>query len=95
MMHLSPEELRKIAHLARIMVYEHEIPLMLAQIQSVLSYAVQVREVAKDTPVHQAKNVNIFRSDDPVEVPREYLVDQAPEVEANLFVVPKILDIET
>ncbi len=94
MKRVSREELLKIAQMGRINIHEDEIPEMLKQLEEVLSYAQQVCEVARETGVVMNKTINVFREDSVCPSTPEKLLKEAPEVESNYFVVPKILETE-
>lgn len=88
---LSKEELLHLARMSGLTVQEEEIPTILHQIESVLTYAERVTEIAGDAQDPAPKNVNIFRADEVIPCDSSILLAQAPDTQEGFFVVPKIL----
>lgn len=89
---ISHEEIIQIARMSHIGVHEDEIEALIRQAEQVLSYAERVADVAADIQEPSVKNVNVFREDVVVATNPEPILAEAPEREANYFVVPRILD---
>ncbi|MBS1986641.1 Asp-tRNA(Asn)/Glu-tRNA(Gln) amidotransferase subunit GatC [Candidatus Dependentiae bacterium] len=89
---ISREEVIKIAALSSIALEEHKINALVEQLESVLSYAQRVTEIAADADEQVTKNINIFRDDVIVSFDASTVMKEAPERDQNYFVVPKIVD---
>lgn len=91
---ITKEEVLKIAHLSRITIHEDEIDAVLKQLEAVLQYAARVNEVATAQQAPLPQNVNVMRDDEVVLYDTDRIKAEAPEVEADYFVVPAILEHE-
>jgi aspartyl-tRNA(Asn)/glutamyl-tRNA(Gln) amidotransferase subunit C len=89
---VTREELLKIAKISNINIHDDEIDGIIAQLESVLSYAERVKEVAADVHIEPTAAVNVFRKDQAEPFDAQAVLAQAPEQEEDFFVVPKILD---
>jgi aspartyl-tRNA(Asn)/glutamyl-tRNA(Gln) amidotransferase subunit C len=94
MARISKEEVLKIAQISRISVQEDEIGALIAQLEAVLEYAARVHEVADGQQLPLPQNRNIFRPDVVIPFASEAILKQAPQIEADYFVVPAILEHE-
>lgn len=94
MVHISHKEVMHIAHISTIALCESEVSGIIIKLQSVLSYAQRVAELAKaDGITDEMVNLhNIFRQDVSSSADSQQLFDRAPHVEGEFFVVPLILD---
>jgi len=92
MIKISKEEVLKIADMTRVSLHEKEIEGMTKHLESVLSYAQRVQEIAADIEEPSNKNVNVFREDVVVKSDPEKILSQALEREENYFVVPMIIE---
>jgi len=94
MAHITREELLKIARISNLQLDEQEIPVLIKQIEDVLTYAACVQEIVKFGNAEEplAKNSNVFRPDVVIKTDPETILDRAPERERNYFVVPVILE---
>ncbi|HJZ23097.1 MAG TPA: Asp-tRNA(Asn)/Glu-tRNA(Gln) amidotransferase subunit GatC [Candidatus Babeliales bacterium] len=92
MIKVSKQELLEIARTSRIELKEQEIAGMLKELEDMLSYAERISNVVIDHGCAPHKNVNLFRDDIVQVTAYQALLDQAPDVEQNLFVVPKIIE---
>lgn len=90
-MHITREDILKLATMARLEVTEAEIEGMVKQLQDVLNYAERVCQIAADVSPEQEQAFNILRDDMPMPFPSEQIIAQAPQHEDGLFVVPHIL----
>jgi len=95
MSHISAEDVRKVAQLARLQLPEDKVQSYTVQLERILDYVAQLEAV--DTvgvpPTTRAVEVvNVTREDriEPTPV-REDLLNLAPQREGDFFRVPKIL----
>ena len=95
MSHISADDVRKVAKLARLDLPEDTIATYTGQLERILDYVDQLQAVDTEgvPPTTRAVEVvNVTRADIvvPTEV-REDLLDQAPQREGDFFRVPKIM----
>lgn len=93
---ISREQVRKVAHLARLELTEQEEVEFTTQLGSILDYFQQLSELdtSKVKPTTRAIEVtNVTRADElqPF-TERESILAIAPEIEGDFFKVPKILN---
>lgn len=85
-----------VARLARLGLSSEEKDRLALQLGIILEHAERVQQVAaSDVPPtsHPVPRSNVFRSDDPRPcLPREEALAGAPEEEAGLFKVPRIVE---
>ena len=94
-MKVTREELIHIAKLADLKIDESEIEKYLLNLQDILNFA----NIVNDAPVENLKetigsndNYNVFRKDEIKEFEdKESLLANAPELESNMFKVPKVM----
>lgn len=91
---ISREEVLKLARISAMTIHEDEISAVIAQLESVVTYAERVKEIAQDIEEPSTRNVNIMRSDSATACDTEKILALAPEREENFFVVPMILENE-
>lgn len=95
---IDREQVRKVAHLARLELTSEEEELFTTQLGSILDYFEQLNEldVEKVQPTTRAIDVsNITRQDKLQPYPdREEILQGAPEQEGEYFKVPKIINQE-
>jgi aspartyl-tRNA(Asn)/glutamyl-tRNA(Gln) amidotransferase subunit C len=91
---ISPEEIRKIAHISHITISEEEIAVLIQQMADILTYAERVKEIAQEIEEPETRNVNVMREDVATKFDAESILALAPEREENFIVVPMILDQE-
>jgi aspartyl-tRNA(Asn)/glutamyl-tRNA(Gln) amidotransferase subunit C len=95
-MSLSHDEILRIAHLARLEVREEEVAALQQKLAAILALIDQMRSV--DTtgvePMSHAQDlVQRLREDRVTEPDRRALYQSvAPQVEAGLYLVPKVLE---
>lgn len=92
MTHITQEEIQKVARLSHIELTEQEIMSMSAHLESVLSYAARVQDIAQDVTAALQKNSNVERKDIIAKTDCESILAQAPEREGDYFVVPVIIE---
>jgi len=95
-MSLSIDDIKRIAHLARIRVDAEEAARYQAQLNSILGLIEQMRAVdtASIEPMAHARDVQQrLREDTVTEADRrETFQAVAPQVEAGLYLVPKVIE---
>jgi len=95
-MPLKPQEVEKIAHLARISLTQQEIALYTRDLSNILELVAQMNSVDTTEIVPMAHPVNAkarLRPDAVLEInQREHFQAIAPQVEAGLFLVPKVIE---
>ena len=92
---ISAEDVRKVAHLARLDLPEEKIATYTGQLERILDYVAHLEAVDTEgvPPTTRAVEVvNVTRDDriDPTPV-RDQLLDLAPQREGDFFRVPRIL----
>lgn len=94
-MKVTREELLHIAKLADLKIEDGEVENYLLNLQDILNFA----NIVNDAPVGELKetigsndNFNVFRKDEIVEFEdRDSLLANAPEIEQDMFKVPKVM----
>ena len=92
---ITSNDVRKVAHLARLELSEDQVELYTSQLEKILGYVAQLEEVnTQDIPptTRAVEVVNVLRKDTVLTTTiRDELLDQAPQREGDFFRVPKIL----
>ena len=92
---ITSNDVRKVAHLARLELQEDQIETYTEQLEQILSYVDQLQEIDTENipPTTRAVEVVNAMREDIVEVKcsREDILNQAPQREGDFFRVPKIL----
>lgn len=92
---ISREEVRHVAHLARLDLPEGDEVLMTEQMNSILQYmdALNTVDTANVAPTtHAIQNRNVFRPDRVLgSLHREAALANAPETDRTSFIVPKVI----
>lgn len=95
-MSLTPEEVRKIAHLARLNLSESDIALYTPQLSRIVDFIEQLNQAdtAKVEPLAHPLDISQrLRADVITETDlRAKYQDLAPQVEAGLYLVPKVIE---
>ncbi|SOD40515.1 Asp-tRNA(Asn)/Glu-tRNA(Gln) amidotransferase subunit GatC [Nitrosovibrio sp. Nv4] len=95
-MSLSLDDVKRVANLARIEVSEHEAHTALAQLSGIFSLIQQMQAVDTSTikPMSHAQDVmQRLRPDIVTEIDqRDLFQSVAPQVEAGLYLVPKVIE---
>ena len=95
-MSLHREDVEKIAHLARISLSEQDIPLYTRNLSNILTLVDQMNRVDTTdiTPMaHPLDATARLRPDMIIETnQREWFQQIAPQVEAGLYLVPKVIE---
>jgi aspartyl-tRNA(Asn)/glutamyl-tRNA(Gln) amidotransferase subunit C len=96
---LGGEDVRHLAHLARLDLTDDEVILFVGQLDIILSAVARVSEVAAQDVVatsHANPMVNVLRPDEVrPSLPRDAILAGAPSVEDDKFRVPQILGDES
>ncbi|HRE32386.1 MAG TPA: Asp-tRNA(Asn)/Glu-tRNA(Gln) amidotransferase subunit GatC [Candidatus Berkiella sp.] len=98
-MPLERDEVEKIAHLARLTLAEEQIPFYASNISKILDLVAHINEAQTDDIVPMAHPLEELtqrmRQDVVTETnEREHFLAIAPETEAGLYLVPKVIDAE-
>ena len=95
-MSLTNEEVKKIAHLARLNLSEEDIALYAPQLSHILHFIEQMNQVDTSTiePLTHSLDVSQRLRPDVINEPNEREKYQriAPKVEAGLYLVPKVIE---
>lgn len=95
-MSLNLSDVKRIAHLARIAVEEDEVPGYLQQLTNILGLVEEMQAVdtAGIEPMSHAQDVVLRLRDDAVTETDRHEAFQAiaPQVEAGLYLVPKVIE---
>jgi aspartyl-tRNA(Asn)/glutamyl-tRNA(Gln) amidotransferase subunit C len=95
-MALTPDQVRWVAHLARLELTDAELEMMTRQLSAVLDYVEKLQQIdttgveplAHPLPVH-----NVFREDEPApSLAVEAALANAPDRRDGFFGVPAVLD---
>ena len=95
-MSLTPEQVRWVAHLARLEMTDAELATMTRQLGAILDYVNQLQQVNTDAveplahplPIH-----NVFRADEPApSLPVDAALANAPDRRGDFYGVPAVLD---
>jgi len=92
---ISADDVRKVAHLARLQLPDDKVKAYTGQLERILDYVAQLEAVDTEgiPPTTRAVEVvNVTRSDQVSATPvRDALLDLAPQREGDFFRVPRIL----
>jgi aspartyl-tRNA(Asn)/glutamyl-tRNA(Gln) amidotransferase subunit C len=91
---LTPEDVARIAELARLELEPDEAPALARQLTTILEYAAQIQQVDTSTMPAAAPRTAVWREDDiRPGVARDDALEQAPDAHksSGLFRVPKVL----
>jgi aspartyl-tRNA(Asn)/glutamyl-tRNA(Gln) amidotransferase subunit C len=95
-MSLQPDQVRTVAHLARLALREEDFPVYVRNLSDILDMVAQLN--AADTRgvaplAHPLDVVQRLRPDAVTETDqRERFQAQAPQVEGGLYIVPKVIE---
>ena len=92
---INKEEVKKVAHLARLELNEHEIDNHAAQLEKILEYINQLEKIDTDSvpsTTRAIEVINVFRKDERLNSDcTEELLELGPSREDKYFKVPKII----
>jgi aspartyl-tRNA(Asn)/glutamyl-tRNA(Gln) amidotransferase subunit C len=95
-MSLTPEDVRKVAHLARLDLSDAEVAMMARQLSAIVDYVGQLQRLDLEgvEPLAHALDVsNVFRPDEPApSLTVEQALANAPQRQRDFFRVPAVLD---
>jgi aspartyl-tRNA(Asn)/glutamyl-tRNA(Gln) amidotransferase subunit C len=95
-MALSLDDVRWVAHLARLELSESELETMARQLSSILDYVNQLQQVntdGVDPLAHPLPLQNVFRADEPApSLPVDEALANAPDRRGPFYAVPAVLD---
>ena len=92
---INKEEVKKVAHLARLELNEHEINNHAEQLEKILEYIKQLEKIDTDrvpSTTRAIEVINVFRKDEKKNSDcTEELLELGPSREDKYFKVPKIM----
>ena len=95
-MALTIEEVRWVAHLARLELTEAELDLMARQLTNIIDYVNHLQQVDTDNVeplAHPLPIQNVFREDQPApSLPVAAALANAPDRRGDFYGVPAVLD---
>ena len=95
-MSLSADDVRWVAHLARLELSADELATMTGQLSAIVDYVAQLQQVNTDgvEPMAHAVEVhNVFREDEVrPSLPVEAALANAPDRQGDFYSVPAVLD---
>jgi aspartyl-tRNA(Asn)/glutamyl-tRNA(Gln) amidotransferase subunit C len=95
-MALTPEQVRWVAHLARLELDDAALDKMARQLSDILAYVDQLRQVNTDgvEPLaHPLPLQNVFRDDEPgPSLPVDEALANAPDRRGDFYGVPAVLE---
>lgn len=95
-MSLSKADVEKIAHLARLAISEQDIPLYGKNLSNILAFVEQMNQVDVGGVLpmaHPLEMAQRLRDDVVTETnQREHFQAIAPQVDAGLYLVPKVIE---
>ena len=93
---INKEEVKKVAHLARLELNEHEINNHAEQLKKILEYIKQLQKIDTDgvpSTTRAIEVINVFRKDEKKNFDcNEELLELGPSREDKYFKVPKIIN---
>jgi aspartyl-tRNA(Asn)/glutamyl-tRNA(Gln) amidotransferase subunit C len=96
MTRISEEQVKHVAHLARLAITEDEAKKFTTQLDAIIGFAEQLNELDTsnvEATSHVLDMKNVMREDKPVEgLPREEVLKNAPDKQDGQVRVPSILD---
>jgi aspartyl-tRNA(Asn)/glutamyl-tRNA(Gln) amidotransferase subunit C len=97
-MSFTPEDVKKIAHLARLNLSDNDIPQLTSQLSSILDFIEQLNTAKTEHTDPLAHPLDISQRLRPDTITEQDLRDKfqhiAPQVEAGLYLVPKVIEEE-
>jgi len=95
-MSLTHDQVRWVAHLARLELSEAELETMTRQLGAILEYVDQLQKINTDNVeplAHPLPIQNVFREDEPAaSLPVDAALRNAPDRRANFYGVPAVLE---
>lgn len=97
-MSLAPEEIKKIAHLARLNISDSEIESYVSKISQIIDWVEQINQADTDSVLpmaHPLPDLNQrLRADEVTEDPdpKTFQEGNAPSAQAGLYLVPTVIE---
>ena len=95
-MSLTEADVKRMAHLARIEIAQQDVAPMLSQLSNIMGLVEQMQAVdtANVAPMAHAQDLSLRLREDIVTETDQHEAFQAvaPEVEAGLYLVPKVIE---
>lgn len=95
-MSLSADDVRWVAHLARLELSDAELATMTRQLGAILDYVQQLQQVPTDDVeplAHPLPLENVFRDDQLTgSLPTEAALANAPQLHGDFYAVPAVLE---
>jgi aspartyl-tRNA(Asn)/glutamyl-tRNA(Gln) amidotransferase subunit C len=95
-MSLSADDVRWVAHLARLELSPDELATITPQLQAIVAYVDQLRQANTESVeplAHPLPLQNVFRSDEPApSLPVDAALANAPARQGDFYRVPAVLD---
>jgi aspartyl-tRNA(Asn)/glutamyl-tRNA(Gln) amidotransferase subunit C len=95
-MSLTADQVRWVAHLARLELSDAELATLTPQLSAIVDYVNQLQQVNTDgvEPLAHALDVhNVFRADEPVpSLPVDTALANAPQRQGDFYAVPAVLE---
>jgi aspartyl-tRNA(Asn)/glutamyl-tRNA(Gln) amidotransferase subunit C len=95
-MSLTADQVRWVAHLARLQLTDQELQTMTRDLSAILDYVNQLQQLNTDgvAPLAHPLDIhNVFRPDEPgVSLPVDQALANAPDRRDNFYAVPAVLD---
>ncbi|ASS88999.1 MAG: Asp-tRNA(Asn)/Glu-tRNA(Gln) amidotransferase subunit GatC [Bacillaceae bacterium] len=96
MSRISKEQVKHVAHLARLAITEEEAEMFTNQLDAIITFAEQLNELDTENvqpTSHVLDMKNVMREDQPEPgLPREVALKNAPDQKDGQFRVPAILE---
>jgi aspartyl-tRNA(Asn)/glutamyl-tRNA(Gln) amidotransferase subunit C len=93
---ISKEQVKHVAHLARLAISEEEAEMFTSQLDAIITFAEQLNELDTEyvePTSHVLDMKNVMREDEPEQgLPREEVLKNAPDHKDGQFRVPSILE---
>ena len=93
---INKQEVKKVAHLARLELNEYEINNHAQQLEKILEYIKQLEKIdTEDVPctTRAIEVINVFRKDEKIDYDcTEEILELGPSKEDKYFKVPKIIN---
>ena len=95
-MSLSIDQVRWVAHLARLELTDDEATTFTRDLTAIVDYVNQLQSVNTDNVeplAHAVELTNVFRADEPAEsLPVDQALANAPQRKGDFYAVPAVLD---
>ncbi len=93
---IGKDQVRYIAHLARLFLSDEEVDVSAKELGKILQYVNKLNELDTENvePISHVNEVfNIFRGDSPKDsFPRDEMLKNAPDTDGEFFVVPRVVE---